>query len=195
MSLTVEKCLQARTNSLRQLNAKADIVFFGDSLTYYGDFASVFPGKVVCNLGLRGDTLQGMIDRVDQLRLLEPKIVFVMAGINDVLLSLDEFKRQYNILTDAIMKVKSAPTLFIQSILPVNSADYSISCKNEQIRQYNCCITEIVVNEQCHYIDLFAEYYDEYTGQLSKGLTWDGIHLIDSEYDKWYNKAAMAVNE
>jgi len=46
MSVTVEKCLQAWTNSLRQMNAKADIVFFGDSLTYYGNFASVFPNKV-----------------------------------------------------------------------------------------------------------------------------------------------------
>lgn len=195
MSLTVEKCLQGWTNSFRQMNAKADIVFFGDSLTYYGDFASVFPGKVVCNLGLRGDTIQGMIDRVDQLELLEPKIVFVMAGVNDVLLPLDEFKRQYRILADAIINVKSAPTLFIHSILPVNSAAFSISCNNEQIRRCNCCIKEIAVNEQCHYIDLFAEYYDEYTGQLSKGLTRDGIHLIDSAYDKWYNKAAMAVNE
>ena len=62
MGLTVEKCLQAWTNSLRQMNVKADIVFFGDSLTYYGDFASIFPAKVVCNLGLRGDTIQGMID-------------------------------------------------------------------------------------------------------------------------------------
>ena len=57
MSLTVEKCLQAWTNSLKQMNAKADIAFFGDSLTYYGDFALVILDKVVCNLGLRGNTI------------------------------------------------------------------------------------------------------------------------------------------
>lgn len=39
MALTIEKCLQAWTNSLRQMNANSDIAFFGDSLTYYGDFA------------------------------------------------------------------------------------------------------------------------------------------------------------
>lgn len=195
MSLTVEKCLQAWTNSFRQMKVKADIVFFGDSLTYYGDFSSVFPGRIVCNLGLRGDTLLGMIDRVEQLGLLEPRIVFLMAGINDVSLPLEEFKRQYSILADAIINVKSAPTLFIHSILPVNSADFSISCNNEQIRRCNCCIKEIADNEYGNFLDLFADYYDGYTGQLSKGLTRDGIHLIDSAYDKWYNKAAMAVNE
>ena len=73
MSLSVEKCLQAWTNSLRQLNEKANIVFFGVSLMYYGDFASVFPGRVVCNLGLRGDTILGMINRVEQVKLLMPK--------------------------------------------------------------------------------------------------------------------------
>ena len=84
MSLSVEKCLQAWTNSLRQMNAKADIVFFGDSLTYYCVFSSVFPDKVVCNLGLRSDTIQGMIDRVEQVKMFEPNIVYMMGGINDV---------------------------------------------------------------------------------------------------------------
>lgn len=94
MGLTFEKCLQAWTNSLRYMNAKADIVFFGDSLTYYGDFSSVFSDKVVCNLGLRGDTIQGMIDRVEQVALLEPKVVFLMGGINDVgLLSSNDFEK------------------------------------------------------------------------------------------------------
>ncbi len=84
MSLSVERCLQAWTNSLKQMNVKVDIVFFGDSLTYYGDFASVFHDKVVCNLGLRGDTIQGMIDRAEQVKILKPKVTFIIAGINDV---------------------------------------------------------------------------------------------------------------
>ena len=77
MSLTVEKCLQAWTNSLKQMNSKADIVFFGDSLTYYGDFSSVYPDKVVCNLGLRGDTIRGMISRIEQVRVLLQRKYFL----------------------------------------------------------------------------------------------------------------------
>lgn len=99
MSLTVEKCIQGWTNSLRQMNAWADIVFFGDSLIYYGDFASVLPDKVVCNLGLRGDTLQGMMNRVEQVKLLNPKTVYLMAGINDIASnSATEFCEQYESL-------------------------------------------------------------------------------------------------
>jgi len=39
MSITIEKSIEGWTNTLRQLKIKADIVFFGDSLTYsiFGD--------------------------------------------------------------------------------------------------------------------------------------------------------------
>lgn len=128
MSLTAEKCLQAWTNSLRQMNAKADIVFFGDSLTYYGDFSSAFPDKVVCNLGLRGDTIQGMINRVEQVKILEPKLVYVMAGINDASkVSLKDFKEEYEMLVRQLFIAAPHATLYIQNILPVNNRDLSFA--------------------------------------------------------------------
>lgn len=73
MGLTVEKCLHAWTNSLKQLNAKDDIVFLGDSQSYNGVFASVFPEKVVCNLGRCGDTILGVIGRAEQMKIMEPQ--------------------------------------------------------------------------------------------------------------------------
>lgn len=156
MSVTVEKCLQAWTNSLRQMNARADIVFFGDSLTYYGDFASVFPDKVVCNLGLCGDTIQGMIDRVEQVKMLEPKQVFLMAGINDVAkCSLEYFKEHYNQLVSALLEQIPDVELIIQSLLPVNNRDFSISCNNEQIFKCNESVVNIASKYNCHFIDLF----------------------------------------
>lgn len=194
MSLTVEKCIQAWTNSLRQMNSKADIVFFGDSLTYYGDFSSVFPDKVVCNLGLRGDTIQGMVDRVGQVVMLEPKWVFIMAGINEVTsLSIKTFKKRYLLLIDALLKELSGSKLFVQSILPVNSADFDISCDNEHIEKFNRCIKEFADHKRLFFIDLFSDYLDLNNFQLSKELTIDGIHLQSSAYYQWYSKIATIV--
>lgn len=194
MSLTVEKCLQAWTNSLRQMKAKADLVFFGDSLTYYGNFASVFPNKVVCNLGLRGDTIQGMIKRVEQINMLEPKVVYLMAGINDVLSSsLNEFKNNYLLLVDAILNTTPESKLIIQSILPVNSLVFDISCNNEQIIKCNLCIKEIADNKQLCYLDLFSDYIDLTNCQLSEQYTIDGIHLQNNAYYKWYEMVALNV--
>lgn len=185
MSVTVEKCLQAWTNSLRQLNAKADIVFFGDSLTYYGDFASVFPNKVVCNLGLRGDTIQGLMDRVEQVKLLQPKQVFLMAGINDVVhVSANEFGVLYNRLLDAILQVLPEVTIVVQTMLPVNNQSFSISCDNKQIQACNKKIRKFVEVRELNCLDIYALYESE--GLLPEQLTKDGIHLNQNAYSKWY---------
>lgn len=185
MSVTVEKCLQAWTNSLRQMNAKADIVFFGDSLTYYGNFASVFPNKVVCNLGLRGDTIQGMIDRVEQVRLLQPMKVFLMAGINDVAcITPDGFELLYNRLLDAISQALPEVTIAVQTMIPVNNKDFSISCDNNQIRACNKKIQKIVEERELNCLDIYALY--EVDGLLPVQLTIDGIHLNQNAYSKWY---------
>ena len=185
MSLTVEKCLQAWTNSLRQMNAKADIVFFGDSLTYYGDFASAFPDKVVCNLGLRGDTIQGMIDRVEQVGLLQPKQVFLMAGINDVShVSSDEFGMLYNRLLDAISQASPKANIIVQTMLPVNNQDFSISCDNAHIDACNGRIRSIAKERKMDCLDVHALYVEN--GQLMKNRTRDGVHLLDEAYLGWY---------
>lgn len=186
MSVTVEKCLQAWTNSLRQMNVKADIVFFGDSLTYYGDFASAFPDKVVCNLGLRGDTIQGMIDRVEQVKMLEPKHVFLMAGINDVTTnSIKEFEKRYNQLVKTILENNLDIELIIQSILPVNDNGFSINCNNEQIKKCNLVISKLADDYRLQYIDLFSRYLNSV---MHQSVTKDGIHLLPAAYSEWYNE-------
>ena len=186
MGLTVEKCLQAWTNSLRQMNAKADIVFFGDSLTYYGDFASVFPDKVVCNLGLRGDNIQGMIDRVEQVRILEPKKVFLMAGVNNLTASsTEEFKELYCRLVCAFFKQIPSVELIIQSLLPVNDRDFFIRSNNEKIVACNNMILSIANKFKLNHLDLFSHYVID--GILPMDYTNDGIHLRPGAYDAWYH--------
>ena len=185
MGLTVEKCLQAWTNSLRQMNAKADIVFFGDSLTYYGDFSSVFPDKVVCNLGLRGDTILGMKERLVQVKLLEPHKIYLMAGINDVVCcSQDEFKDKYSSLINQLITMVPVEYLTIQNMLPVNETRYKICCNNNQIMSCNRIITTLAYNHSIKCIDLYSAYQKE--GELPFELTVDGIHLKPEGYKTWY---------
>lgn len=185
MSLTVEKCLQAWTNSLRQLNVKADIVFFGDSLTYYADFSALFPDKVVCNLGLRGDTILGMINRMEQIAILEPRVIYLMAGINDVAnCSKAEFSQLYDSLIRKILDFIPGVTLIVQSILPVNNKDFVVSCNNKLIGSYNNEIFNLANKYNLHYLDLFSEYGTH--GILDSSNTTDGIHLKADSYNKWF---------
>ncbi len=184
MSLTVEKCLQAWTNSLRQMNAKADVVFFGDSLTYYGEFSSIFPDKVVCNLGLRGDTIQGMINRLSQIQLLNPKLIFLMAGINDVTsCTPGKFKEQFENLVVRIQGIIPSAVIVIQSLLPVNDKDYTIHCNNNLVRACNIEIKKVADMYHLCFLDLFSMYENEKV--LHKNDTIDGIHLTQQAYNRW----------
>ena len=193
MSLTVEKCLQAWTNSLRQMNTKADIVFFGDSLIYYGNFSSVLPNKVVCNLGLRGDTIHGAIARVEQVSLLDPKVVYLMVGINDVAKNTDEkFRIEYEELVQQMKTSLPTSKLFVYSILPVNDLLFSISCNNGQICNCNSHIEKIAREYNIPYLDLYSIY--EENGIMPKSLTLDGIHLTNDGYGKWYNVLIGSYN-
>lgn len=186
MSVTVEKCLQAWTNSLRQMNVKANIVFLGDSLTYYGDFSSVFPGQVVCNLGLRGDTIEGMIERVGQVSRLVPDIVYLMAGINDVaVVSVDEFGNRYDELVTSLIEKVVGAEIIVQKLLPVNDESFIISCTNEQIIKCNEMVSSVASKHHLKCIDLFSLY--ERCGALPKEYTYDGLHLYQGAYYKWIN--------
>lgn len=192
MSVTVEKCLQAWTNSLRQMNVKADVVFFGDSLIYYGDFAKALPDKKVCNLGLRGDTLLGMMDRVEQVLLFQPKTIFLMAGINDVANStIEDFEKRYEALLIKLIEQIPAIEMVVYSMLPVDDVDFSISCNNEQIIRTNEIIASLCIKHGLRYVDLFAVY--EQCGKLPKEMTTDGIHLKPKAYHEWYN--SLTINQ
>lgn len=186
MGLTIEKCIEGWINSLRQMNAKADIVFFGDSLTYYGDFASIFPDKVVCNLGLRGDTIQGMINRIEQVRILHPDKVYIMAGINDVAnSSLEEFSMQYKKLIELLKKNLPESLIIVQGLLPVNDVDFKVSCNNMQVSRSNEVIELLCSEYGLQFKNLYNQYVNN--GILPKVMTVDGIHLSPFAYNMWYD--------
>lgn len=185
MALTIEKCIEGWTNTLKQLRLKTDVVFYGDSLTYYGDFSSIFPEKTVCNLGLRGDTIQGLIDRIEQVEVLKPNVVFLMIGINDVaLLTAKKFGERYEILIHKLQNSLKGSQLIIQSILPVNDIDFSISCNNEQIVKCNAIVSRLAHRYGLQYIDLFTLY--QRNSLLPKEVTVDGIHIFPFYYEQWY---------
>ena len=186
MGLTIEKCIEGWINSLRQMNAKADIVFFGDSLTYYGDFASIFPDRVVCNLGLRGDTIQGMINRIEQVRILYPDKVYIMAGINDVAnSSLEEFSMQYKKLIELLKKNLPESLIIVQGLLPVNDVDFKVSCNNMQVSRSNEVIELLCSEYGLQFKNLYNQYVNN--GILPKVMTVDGIHLSPFAYNMWYD--------
>lgn len=112
--------LRGWTNTLKSLNEKVDVALFGDSLTCYGPFSDEIKKVKLCNLGYPGDDLLSMPLRVQQLSLVKPDMVFVMAGINSIgRVGLKTFRKQYEQLIGLIRKEVPESKVYVISMLPV----------------------------------------------------------------------------
>ena len=180
-------CIRGWTNTLEKLDLNVDVVFFGNSITYGCNFDKQFPHLSICNLGYPGDNLDGMLRRIDQIKVVHPKNVFVMAGINGLSnQSQQEFMTKYSILVDSINKVVPTSRVFLQSILPVNptmDAGKTYKGKTDKIVAGNDAIRRIAKERECVYIDLYNLYAKD--NIMPSELTRDGVHLYPKSYDRW----------
>ena len=175
------------TNSIKKLNQKFDVAFFGNSITRNSDFTRYFKDCKIINLGCGGDRLQDMLLRMDMLKAAKADKIFVMAGINGSKdISLQEFSSLYSQLIDSIKYNNNTSEIFIQSILPIskcmeNKESYA---SNDKIRKMNDIISNLCKQKNIVYIDLFDAYFKN--GELPFKMTkHDGIHISDENYNIW----------
>lgn len=185
-------CVDSWNNCIEKLNMEVDVVFFGDSETAGGDFQKAFPDVKSINLGYIGEDVKGMLRRVDAIAAVNPKKVFLMAGINGLQQQkMEEFEYWYTTLADEIRREVPEAELYIESILPVTS--YSDYCDNEKIREANDILRHLTAEKGIYYIDLFKLYAHE--GVLPDNLSYDGLHLTDEAYSIWYEAIRKLIED
>lgn len=184
-------CVASWNNCISKLDMEVDVVFFGDSETAGGDWQKAFPDVKSINLGYIGEDVKGMLRRVDAIKAVNPKKVFLMAGINGLQRqTMDEFEYWYETLVDAIRRDVPEAELYIESILPV--ARYSDYCDNAKIRDANAILQRLATERNIPYIDLYNAYAQN--GALPDDMSYDGLHLLDEAYSVWYHMTAPYVN-
>lgn len=72
----------------------------------------------------------------------------------------------------------------IQSILPVNNKDFSISCNNKQILRCSQQIEALSSKYGLQFLDTYSAY--QRAGEMPKEMTIDGLHLKPEYYKVWY---------
>lgn len=108
-------------NTVKQLNIKRDIAFWGNSITYYGNFQMAYPDKKIINLGYPGDNLDGMVRKVNTLKAVSPDKIFLMSRINGLKdMDSQTFKQKHNLLVDSMQKALPRSQVYLQSILPIS---------------------------------------------------------------------------
>lgn len=172
------------------------IVFLGDSITDGYEWGEYFKNYNIQNRGINGDTLAGVLDRVDTITKENPDSIFIMIGINDFRngKTVDYIIKQYKILLQKIQKDSPNTKIYIQSVLPVNikMANYE-TYNNKNIDELNGELTKLE-NENIKYINIYDSLKTD-DNQLNEKYTYDGIHLNGTGYQIWINLISKYVKE
>ena len=162
------------------------VVFMGDSITEGWHIGDSFPGKPYINRGISGQTTPQMVLRFHQDVIgLKPKVVIVLAGINDIAgntgpMTLEETEN--NLAAMAEMAAANQIKVVLCSVLPAFDFPWhpgmtpspKVVALNEWIKAYAA--------EKGHvYVDYYSTMKDE-RGGLPATLSSDGVHPLPAGY-------------
>jgi len=171
---------------LNQQVPKGGIVFLGDSITQDYNVYEHFPGRLVYNRGIGGDTTPGVINRLDvSVDELKPSVVVLLIGTNDYALlktnTQDIFER-YQEIVSKIKHNNPETKIMIQSVYPVNETLDPMTVlprSNHEIDKLNALLKTI---EGVIYLDIQKILKDEH-GRFHKDYTLEGLHVSPKGYE------------
>jgi len=157
---------------------KGGVVFLGDSITERIPLQEAFQDENVVNRGIGGDSISGVIERLDvSIEQLQPTRVYLLIGINDLVWvknkSVQHFAEQYAELLNALENAAPNAEIICQSVLPVRGRWARF---NSKIDEFNDLIRPLAEKHGFRYIDLHPWMTDD-AGELVATYTTDGIHL------------------
>ncbi len=166
------------------------MVFFGDSITQWGDWAEFFQSGKILNRGIAGDNSFGLLARVDEIIRHRPKKVFILVGTNDINLKISNsyILRNYEKIIQAIRSGSPGTQIIVQSVFPINNQligrKYYIGT-NEQITELNNELKAMAAKQDVVYVDVYSQLLENEKIGMKADYTYDGLHLSGKGYLAW----------
>jgi acyl-CoA thioesterase I len=160
------------------------VVFFGDSITDMWKLEEYFPGKPYINRGIGGQTTPQMLVRFrEDVIDLQPKVVVILAGTNDIAgntgpMRLEDIEANYASFAE-LARAHDIRVVF-SSVLPVhnytpNSQNFFAQRSPEKILELNRWLKTYCAANGFVYLHYFSAMVDD-KGLLKRGLADDGLH-------------------
>jgi len=188
------KTYQMKTSNYEVYKTKqANIVMLGDSITYGVDWHELLGRSDVVNRGIGGDYTEGMLHRLHYIYKIQPKVVFIMGGINDLQWNAASPEQVANNHKAIIIELKMQQIQpIITSTLYVAASRKSHKKINKKVDQLNNRLQQIAKEYNVPYIDLNSMLANGKV--LNSTYTVDGIHLLGNAYRIWGNEVARVLN-
>lgn len=170
-----------------------DVVFTGDSITFYCPWNELYPELSVKNRGIGSDSTFCLLSRIDSIIKTEPDKIFIMTGVNDFAYgySVEEAYENYLLIIEGLRNSLPTTEIYVQSCLPcaLNDAKW-----NPQIVELNGKLFAYCEENDVEYIDLWQHFIDE-EKELAEQYSLDGIHLTAKGYELWKAQIDQYVYE
>lgn len=157
-------------------------------MTAGGDWQRWFPDYAVTNLGISGETVEGLLARRARIRaqVENPDTLFLMTGINNIASEQYDIIDPYREIVRNLTTWYKQSTVVIQSILPVELTWIS----PEVIRDTNRQLKQIAKEYSAEYLDVYGAFVDDQGNPEIGYLQDDGVHLGSKGYAAWAKEVA-----
>ncbi|MEN8264388.1 MAG: GDSL-type esterase/lipase family protein [Nitrospirota bacterium] len=162
-----------------------NLIFLGDSLIEYYDWQGRFPGHRAANLGVAGESVEGLMSRVMKIRESAPEadVILIMSGTNNVAMDDLEFPEFYRVILEKLNVFYPGAKIITHS-LPPTMVDF---ISNESIIKVNDALKKLAKDSGAEYLDIYARFVDTGGSTIKEYLLDDGIHLSSEGYRVWAN--------
>lgn len=162
------------------------VVFMGDSITQGWNLDAAFPGKPYINRGISGQTTPQMLVRFRQDVIdLQPKVVVILAGTNDIAgntgpMTLEQ--TEGNLASMAELATANGIRVVLCSILPAYDYRWAPGLEPApKIAQVNAWLKDFAARKGYVYVDFYDAMKDE-RGGLPENLSKDGVHPLPAGF-------------
>ncbi len=180
----LNKAMSMRRSQFEAL-AKAPpgrVVFLGDSITEQGIWAEWFPELATLNRGIGGDSVGGVITRLDS-ALHAPVAISLLIGTNDLAglgasHKVDDIAAQMDTLLGRIREMAPEALLLVNSVMPRSKSLI------DEIEQLNRRYQDLAAKYGAAWVDVWP-LLAAADRTLRKDLSGDGTHLNGAGYQIW----------
>ena len=157
----------------------ASSVVMGDSITEgFSEYDVLNASSVVSKIGVH---LNELDEQVQQVKELDPQVIFLAYGMNDVISTAgdtDQFLEEYETLVDQLREEVPNAHIYVNSIFPVTDSAVKKEPELAQISEYNTALKGMCDEMQVGFIDNTELVEDQYYEE-------DGVHFKAEFYPIW----------
>ena len=162
----------------------ASSIVMGDSIAEgFSEYDLLNASSVVSKIGVH---LYELEEQVQQAADLNPQVIFLALGMNDVIASAgdtEQFLEQYEAVVAQLREAVPNAHIYVNSIFPVQDSAIEKEPELAQISEYNTVLRQMCDDLQLGFIDNTDLVQDQYYEE-------DGVHFKAEFYPLWADRMA-----